>query len=71
MKNEKYHTVETIPKSNIKIAERGKFDTLNTQTHEGQLSWLGTAVSIKRAGFIFLSSRNLSHFKNVLVIDKY
>ena len=50
MKNEKYHTVETIPKSNIKIAERGKFDTLNTQTHEGQLSWLGTAVSIKRAG---------------------
>ena len=25
MKNEKYHTVGTIPKSNIKIVERGKY----------------------------------------------
>jgi hypothetical protein len=30
MKNPKYHTVGTIPKSNIKIVERGKIDTINT-----------------------------------------
>ena len=34
MKNKtKYHTVGTIPKSNIKIVERGKIDTFNTQIH--------------------------------------
>jgi hypothetical protein len=27
----KYHTVGTIPKSNIKIVEGGKIDTSNTQ----------------------------------------
>jgi len=32
MKNKEYHTVGTIPKSNINIVERGKFDTLNTNT---------------------------------------
>jgi hypothetical protein len=30
MNNKKYHTVRTIPKSNIKIIERGKFDITNT-----------------------------------------
>jgi len=30
IKNKEYHTVGTIPKSNIKIVERGKIDTLNT-----------------------------------------
>ena len=29
MKNKKYHTVGTIPKSNRKIVERGKIDTPN------------------------------------------
>jgi len=28
MKNKKYHTVGPIPKSNIKIVERGQIDTL-------------------------------------------
>ena len=28
-----YHTVETIPKSNIKFVESGKSDILNTHTH--------------------------------------
>ena len=28
MKNKKYDTVGTIPKSNIKIVEKGKIDTL-------------------------------------------
>ena len=30
MKNKKYHTVGTFPKSNRKILEMGKIDTLNT-----------------------------------------
>ena len=33
MKNQRYHTVGTIPKSNIKIAERGQIDTPSTHTH--------------------------------------
>ena len=47
MKNKKYHTVETIPKLNIKIVERGKIDTPNTQIHDPSLSWLGTGTLIK------------------------
>jgi hypothetical protein len=34
MKNKEYHTVETVPKSNIKIVERGRTDTTNTQIHD-------------------------------------
>ena len=30
IKNKTYHAVGTIPKSNIKIADRGKTDTPNT-----------------------------------------
>ena len=41
MKTKIYHTVGTIPKSNIKIADRGKIDTPNTDIHEHPLSWLG------------------------------
>ena len=33
-KNTKYLTVRTISKSNIKIVERGKIDTRNTQAHD-------------------------------------
>jgi len=40
MKNKRYHTVGTIPKSNIKIADRDKIDASNTQIHERPLSWL-------------------------------
>jgi hypothetical protein len=32
MKNKKYYTVRSIPKSNRKIVERGKIDTLSTNT---------------------------------------
>ena len=32
-KREKYHTIEAIPKSNIKILERGQIDPPNTQIH--------------------------------------
>jgi hypothetical protein len=37
IKNKKYHTVETIPKSNIKIAERSKIDT--TITRDTFMAW--------------------------------
>jgi hypothetical protein len=50
MKNKKYHTVGTIPKSNIKIAERGKIDTTISQIHVRSLSWLGIGTSLKRGG---------------------
>ena len=57
MKNKKYHTVGTIPKSNIKIVERDRIDsfnkqihTLNTQIYSHLLSLLGTGqgTSIKK-----------------------
>ena len=34
MKNEKYHTVVTIPKYNIKIVERSKMDIISTLIHD-------------------------------------
>jgi len=40
----KYHTVGTIPKSNIQIGESGKIDIPRT------LSWLGTGTSIESGG---------------------
>ena len=38
MKNTTYLTVRTISKSNIKIVERIKYDTPNTQTHDNSIS---------------------------------
>ena len=38
----KYHTVRTVPKSNIKIVERGKIDTSNTQIHDRSLFGTGS-----------------------------
>ena len=40
-----YHTIGTIPWSNIKMAEIGKID--NTQLHDRSLSCHGTGTSIK------------------------
>jgi len=34
MKNKKYHSFGTVPKSNIKIVERGKTDMTRTQIHD-------------------------------------
>jgi hypothetical protein len=34
MKNKNYYTVGAISKSNIKIVERGKINTPNTQIHD-------------------------------------
>jgi len=38
MENKDYNTVGTILISNIKIVERGKIDTTNTQIHDLSLS---------------------------------
>jgi len=37
METIKYHNGGTVAKSDRKIAERGKFDTPNTQIHDGSL----------------------------------
>jgi hypothetical protein len=47
MKTKKYHTVGTIPKSNLKKVEGDKIDTPNTQIHDCSFSLLGTVTSIK------------------------
>jgi len=46
MTTKTYHNVGTIP--NIKIVERGKIDSSNTQIYDHSLSWLGTSTSIKK-----------------------
>jgi len=50
MKNKKFHTVRTFPKSNRKIIERGKIYTPNTYTHDRSLSWLSTGTLITSGG---------------------
>jgi len=41
MKNKPFHTTGTVPRSNIKIIERGKIDIPNILLHHHSLSWLG------------------------------
>ena len=41
---QKYHTVGTVPESNIKIVERGTIDTPNSQIHDCSFVWLGTGI---------------------------
>jgi len=48
MKNKQIHTVETIPKSNIKIVEKAKsIARTHEKIHNRSLFWLGTGTSIK------------------------
>jgi hypothetical protein len=42
MRNNKYHTIGTVPKSKSKITRRGKMGTPKTQIHVQALSWLRT-----------------------------
>ena len=49
-KTKSSHTVGTIPKSNVKIVERGKIDTPNTQTHNCPPSLSNTDIQQKVAG---------------------
>ena len=53
-KQTKKHSVGKIPKSNIKIVEKGKIDTPNTHIHDRSLPWLGTGTSIKSGGVNFI-----------------
>jgi len=50
MKNRNSHTVGAFLKLNIKIVERGKIDTHNTQIHHRSLFWLYTDTSMKCGG---------------------
>jgi hypothetical protein len=50
--NQNTTLMEQFQNSNIKIAERGKIDFPNTQTHDRSVIWLGTCTSIKVAGLI-------------------
>jgi len=50
VKNKEYHTVGTIPKSNIKVVERSKIGTPNIQIYDHPFSWIGTDTFIKVAG---------------------
>jgi hypothetical protein len=50
-------TVGTVPKSNIKIVERGKSDIPNTHIHDHSLSLLGTGTSIKSGGVEYNNNR--------------
>ena len=52
----KYHIVETVPKSNRQIIEKGKIDTPYTQMHDQSISWPFTDTSIKSVG-VRLSNR--------------
>ena len=49
MINKIYHC-RNNSKINVKIVERGKIDTPNTQIHDRSLSCLGTGTSIKSGG---------------------
>ena len=44
MNNKKYHNVGTAPRTNPKMVERGKIDTLNTQIQDRSLSSFGTGI---------------------------
>jgi len=77
MKNKKYHTVETFPKFNCKIVERGKIDTPNTQIRDHSHSWLDTVripqdrwvrylLQWIKCGLSKLSQYDLSDHYNIL-----
>ena len=61
MKNKKYHTVSTVPKSNTKVVETGNVDILSTQIHDHELPWLGTGTSIESGGFKLVLRLTLYH----------
>ena len=50
MKRKQYHSVGTIPESNIKIVESAEIDTPNTQIYDRSISLLATGTSIKSDG---------------------
>lgn len=65
MKNEKYHIVETVIKSNRKFVERHKIDIPNTQLHEHQICWIwmGTSVKSGRVELVFYGQKNNNNLR--------
>ena len=66
MKYKKYHTAGTIPKSNIKIAERGNIDIPNTQIHDRILSSTKRPSSLFNRIQLVLAMIRLKHFSQSL-----
>ena len=62
MGKNKYHTVGTIPKSNMKIIERGKIDTSCTQIHDRILKLTRACIII----VCFFSTLNKMFVKHKL-----
>jgi hypothetical protein len=64
MKNEKYHTVGIVPKSNTKIVDSGKINTPNTHISPFNfLAWHRQFTNNKKtAGLSELHSPNSPHF---------
>ena len=54
------YTVGIIPKSNIKIVERGEFVITNTQIHALSLSWISNSLSLTHRYM-------LSHFPGLVI----
>ena len=50
MKNKKYNIVETVPKSNRKIVEKGKIDTLTNKYMTANFPGLAQALQSEVAG---------------------
>ena len=50
MKNIKYNTVGTVPKTSTQIVHGGKRDIHSTQMHGHSLSWIDTSTSLKGGG---------------------
>lgn len=50
VKYNKYQTVVTVPKHNIKNVKKAKTDSPNTHIHDRSPSLLDTCISLKRAG---------------------
>ena len=60
-----------IPKSNIKIVERGKIDTPNAYIHDRSLFWLGTGTSIRSDWVKLLSWSQTSSPREMMWPCKY
>jgi hypothetical protein len=74
MKNNKYHTVGTVPKSNRKIVERDKIDTSNTQIHDLSLFWLATGTPMKSCGVklvLWPQASSIREMMNIMVTYQY
>jgi hypothetical protein len=59
-------TYSTIPKSNIKIVERGKIDTTTTHIYDYSLSWICTGTSMKNGWVKLVSCAKTSLLREMM-----